>query len=134
MSKKLTATLVLDLIAGVLAALNAKLNLQIPAEVLATWAGAAGATTVWYLQKQGVLDKAVAGAGALVLCAFTLAGCGTIAKEYVAADRAMYEAVAPEHAKYVSEDGTLSDEDKKLRLATLDAWRYRLEQAEKAGE
>lgn len=77
MSKKLTATLVLDLIAGVLAALNAKLSLEIPAEVLATWAGAAGATTVWYLQKQGVLDKAVAGAGAVLLCALMLAGCAT---------------------------------------------------------
>lgn len=64
----------------------------------------------------------------------TCQGCGTIAKEYVAADRAMYEAVAPEHRKYVQADATLSDDDKKLRLATLDAWNYRLEQAEKAGE
>lgn len=63
-----------------------------------------------------------------------LPGCGSIAKEYVAADRQTYEAVAPEYRKYVEADAGLDDDAKKLRLATLDSWDYRIGQAEKAGK
>lgn len=72
--------------------------------------------------------------GFLFVVACLLSGCGSIAKEYVAADRATYEAIAPEYRKYVEADESLDDDGKKLRLANSDSWKYRLEQAEKAGK
>jgi hypothetical protein len=68
----------------------------------------------------------------VVVC--LLPGCGSIAQEYVAADRATYEAVAPEYQKYVDADPALDDDAKALRKATLASWAYRMEQAEKAGK
>lgn len=74
----------------------------------------------------------------VVLASALLAGCAGTAKEYVEADRATYEAIAPDHLKYIdadpalhNADGTLN-KDGKLAVATVDSWRYRLEQAEKA--
>lgn len=71
----------------------------------------------------------------LILCLpLLLAGCGSVAKEYVAADRKTFDAIAPEYSKYVEADESLDEDSKKLRLANVAAWGYRLEQAEKAGE
>lgn len=65
---------------------------------------------------------------------FLCAGCGSIAKQYVEADRKTYDAIAPEYRKYVEADESLDEDSKKLRLANVASWGYRLEQAEKAGE
>lgn len=71
----------------------------------------------------------------LILCAaFMLAGCGSIAKEYVGADRATFEAIAPEYLEYVKADESLDEDAKKLREANVDSWEYRIIQAEKAGK
>ena len=72
--------------------------------------------------------------GFAVVLATMLPGCGSIAKEYVGADRATFEAIEPEYRRYVDTDDSLDDDAKALRLATLDSWRYRIEQADKAGE
>lgn len=70
----------------------------------------------------------------LSLCALALCGCPSIATEYVDADKATYDAVEPEFRKYVAENTKLADEQKQLRYATLDAWKLRIEAAEKDGE
>lgn len=72
--------------------------------------------------------------GFLFVAAMLLPGCGSIAKQYVEADRKTFDAIAPEYRKYVDADESLSDDEKKLRHATADSWGYRLEQAEKAGK
>lgn len=64
--------------------------------------------------------------------ALLMPGCGSIAKEYVSADRATYNAIEPEYRKYVEADESLGDAAKALRYATLDSWKYRLDQAEEA--
>jgi hypothetical protein len=51
---------------------------------------------------------------------------------YVAADRATYDAVAPEYAAYVAHDASLSDEQRARRDRTVQTWRLRLETAERA--
>lgn len=68
------------------------------------------------------------------LSALVLCGCGSIAKEYVSADRDTYEAVAPEYRAYIDTDSELTDAEKALRHATLDSWEYRIKQAEEAGD
>lgn len=72
--------------------------------------------------------------GFAFVAAFVLPGCGSIAKEYVSADRATYEAIAPEYREYVNEDDELTEDQKKLRLANVDSWDYRVTQAEEAGD
>lgn len=54
-----------------------------------------------------------------------------IRKEYTAADRATYEAVAPTYLNYVKGDASLNKDEKKRRERTITTWRLRLEQAEK---
>ena len=51
---------------------------------------------------------------------------------YVAADRATYEALAPEYAAYVAADPALADDDRARRTHALDTWRLRIESAEQA--
>lgn len=68
---------------------------------------------------------------ALALC-FS-AGCATtdiIQSDYVEADRATYEAVAPRYSDYVENDPSLDSDEKRRRLRTITTWRLRLEQAE----
>lgn len=67
---------------------------------------------------------------AVALC---FSGCATtdfIQSDYVEADRATYEAVAPKYLQYVQNDASLDDEEKKRRERTITTWRLRLEQAE----
>jgi hypothetical protein len=52
---------------------------------------------------------------------------------YVAADRATYEALAPEYAAYVAADPALADDDRARRAHALETWRLRIEAAEQAG-
>lgn len=53
-----------------------------------------------------------------------------IRSDYVEADRATYEAVAPRYLEYVQADESLDSEEKKRRERTINTWRLRLEQAE----
>ena len=67
-------------------------------------------------------------AAALLLC---LASCQP-AGAYVVADRAIYDAIAPAHRRYLIEDSGISPASKELRLQTLEQWRKLLESAEAA--
>jgi len=64
----------------------------------------------------------------LLLLALSL-GCASA--PYVAADKATYEAIAPEYSNYVRTDSTLSDAQKKIREDTLSTWKRRIEAGEK---
>jgi hypothetical protein len=64
-----------------------------------------------------------------IVCLSFLAGCD-VAKQYIEADRATYEAVAPEYSEYVKNDPNLNDNSKQLRLNTLTTWESRLIAAE----
>lgn len=65
-----------------------------------------------------------------VAISLTTVGCQSIAPEYVAADRATYEAIAPAHRRYVEADDSLTQPEKDRRYRLLQSWRLRLEQAE----
>lgn len=71
-----------------------------------------------------------------VLCLAVLmtGGCcatlDAIREDYVAADRATYEALAPKYLEYVQGDDSLDSDEKKRRERTVTTWRLRLEQAE----
>lgn len=71
---------------------------------------------------------------ALAIAVLMSAGCcatmDIIREDYVAADRATYEALAPKYLEYVDGDASLDDEEKKRRARTVNTWRLRLEQAE----
>ena len=73
-------------------------------------------------------------ASAFAIVLLFSAGCATtdiIRSDYVAADRATYNAVTPGYLNYVQADSTLSKEEKARRARTVSTWRLRLEQAEK---
>lgn len=63
-----------------------------------------------------------------------ISGCATIPAVYVAADRATYNAIAPEYLEYVTQDGTYSPEQKELRRLTIESWERRIKAAEEAGK
>jgi len=75
----------------------------------------------------------------LVLPAALLAhasGCASLASPsaaYVAADRATYDAVAPEYAEYVRNDASLDDDQRARRQRTLETWRIRVKSVEGPG-
>lgn len=50
-------------------------------------------------------------------------------RAYIAADRATYDAVAPEYRTYVDSDSTLTPEQRDRRHRTLDTWDIRLRAA-----
>ncbi|MBK9975397.1 MAG: hypothetical protein IPP14_11560 [Planctomycetes bacterium] len=58
-----------------------------------------------------------------------LCGC-TVQGEYVKADRATYNAVAPRQARYIEADSSLTDEQRDQGLTTLKTWDLRLRKAE----
>lgn len=65
----------------------------------------------------------------------SLAGCAAFrlpSPDYVKADRATYEAVAPEYSAYVAADPLLDAEQIARRQRTVATWRRRLESAEKS--
>lgn len=69
----------------------------------------------------------------LVLLAIVLlilaAGCSP-SSEYVKADRATFDAIAPEYLRYVENDTTLDSDQKARRKRTVSTWEMRLRQAE----
>ena len=68
----------------------------------------------------------------LLLPVLMLAACGSLDRQYVEADRATFEAIAPAYSAYVEDDGTLSDDQRSLRLGLVELRRMRLEEAEKS--
>lgn len=74
----------------------------------------------------------------LLSLALAVSGCGTtgeiIRKDYVDADRATYEAVAPAYLNYVQADQSIDSDERARRERTIRTWRLRLEQAEKPVE
>lgn len=62
----------------------------------------------------------------LVLCS----GC-SVQDEYVAADRATYEVIAPAYQRYVRSDVTLADDQKVRRFRLLSSWLLRISKAER---
>lgn len=62
-----------------------------------------------------------------LLAALALTGCAQTSSLYLQADRATYDAVAPEYLDYVAADESLSPEDVNTREATITSWRKRVE-------
>lgn len=59
----------------------------------------------------------------LAAVAHVAAGCALLPTgDHLAADRAIYEAVAPSYTAYVRADPTLSREQKDRRLRTVEGW------------
>lgn len=67
---------------------------------------------------------------ALLMTAGCCATTDIIQSDYVTADRATFEAIAPRYLDYVQDDASLDAEEKARRERTIDTWRLRLEQAE----
>lgn len=70
----------------------------------------------------------------LVIClvlGLTLTGCGVPAA-YIRADRATYNAIAPEYAQCTLTDPNLSQAQKDMRIGLLDSWNSRILHAEGA--
>ena len=65
-----------------------------------------------------------------LLLAIALSGCG-MTPAYVEADRATYDAIAPEYLVYVVSDESLTPGEKERRARTLVSWQARLEEGEK---
>lgn len=68
------------------------------------------------------------GVPGLAVVATLLGGCG-VAKEYVAADKATFEAVTPVYLKYVDADTSISQEDKDRLKRTVATWKLRIDKA-----
>ncbi len=63
--------------------------------------------------------------------ALLLSGCTGLDARYIAADKATYEAIAPEYQIYIERDMALTSEQRKRRVRTLEAWTARLQEAER---
>lgn len=71
-------------------------------------------------------------AGLLVGVALCGVGCAnTVGPDYLAADRATYEAVGRSYLNYVADDATLTAEQKLRRQRTVTTWQMRIESQEK---
>lgn len=70
------------------------------------------------------------GSACAVLLLFLSMSTACVSKAYVAADRATFEAVAPEYRAYVEQDSVLDGAQKERRFRTLETWLVRLEAAE----
>lgn len=66
----------------------------------------------------------------LAILLFLAAASCSAAPDYVAADRATFDAVAPEYARYVANDTTLTAEQITRRMDTIQSWEARLKAAE----
>lgn len=55
----------------------------------------------------------------------------SVAGAYLAADRATFDALAPEYERYVQTDEHLDDASKASRIRLLTTWKMRLEANEK---
>jgi hypothetical protein len=63
-------------------------------------------------------------------------GCASLTSPsaaWVAADRATYDAVAPEYAEYVRNDPNLDEDQRQRRERTIESWRVRVKAGENPG-
>ena len=69
----------------------------------------------------------------LAACALLLSSCEglSVADAYVAADKATFDAIAPEYEVYVRGDMNLDEPSKAARIRLLTSWKMRLEANEK---
>lgn len=74
------------------------------------------------------MRKIATSLGIVALCLFA-SGCA-LDKEYVKADKATFDAVAPEYLKYVSEDAKLTQDQRDRRYRTVSTWRLRIDKVE----
>lgn len=61
-----------------------------------------------------------------IMLALSCSGCASVQSAYIAADRATYNAVAPEYRNYVIKDQSISELERSIRIDTLAKWDYRL--------
>ncbi len=61
-----------------------------------------------------------------------VAGCQGPSDAYVAADRATFDALAPDYIHYVTQDQSLNDDSRNRKLRTIATWQARLRAAEAA--
>lgn len=71
---------------------------------------------------------------AIILLLLTCQACASVPELYVDADRATFDAVAPEYTRYIESDADLDDGQKDRRLRTLDTWERRIQAAEEGLE
>lgn len=76
----------------------------------------------------------LAGAALLLACLSGVCGCATPEAAFVRAERATYQAVAPEYVAYVEADPALSDEEKERRRRTVRTWDLSIRQHEAAAQ
>lgn len=68
----------------------------------------------------------------LLICLLSvtiLAGCAGVPKQYLRADRATYNAIAPEYRAYIRGDEKLSELQRAIRLETVTTWKARINAA-----
>ena len=145
---------VVSLLAAVLSAFKVRLDPQLQADLrdwlLAAATLAGGGAALWGRLRASRriltprtaetrpqhwrMNAALPFAPALLLLPLSqCAGCAALrapAPAYVAADRATYDAVAPEYAAYVGQDPALDEEERGRRARTLATWDARLRAAE----
>ena len=56
--------------------------------------------------------------------------CASISKEYVAADKATYQAIAPKYSEYCLEDSSLTQLEKDMCKELIKSWEERITAAE----
>lgn len=64
-----------------------------------------------------------------IVALLALTSCSGVSDVYTAADRATFDAVAPEYSAYVQADAALDEASKATRLRTIETWRLRLDGA-----
>ena len=61
-------------------------------------------------------------------------GCASVPKAFLEGEQAAYGAIAPLYEQYVTEDVTLSEEQRESRLRTVRAWKFALDKHAKTKE
>ena len=59
-------------------------------------------------------------------------GCASVPKAFLEGEQAAFGAIAPFYKQYVTEDVTLSEEQREGRLRTIRAWKFALDKHAKA--
>lgn len=66
-----------------------------------------------------------------IVALLALTSCAGVPKAHVEADRAIFDAVAPEYRQYVESDERLPQSLKDVKLRTIRRWREMVEEFEK---
>jgi hypothetical protein len=66
---------------------------------------------------------------AVGVMALGMTGCATLDAEYVAADKAIYESVAPDYLNYLARDTARDTVDVRTQKSVVEAWRLQIEAA-----